>query len=391
MSSTHPQQKQIVVIGGGYIGIQFAQELAKLVPASHAAITVIEKNEFTYHAMGVPRAFVDPSYVPKLFIPLAHALPASHSKVIRGMAESIEANHVLVRPIVDNQLQERTTSVPFDYLILATGSTYASPIKVAAGAYTREGIERAVVETAARIKAASSVLIVGGGPVGIEVAGEIAAAYPDKKVTILDAHAKLVSNSGLNDKFRATLGTRLTQLGVKLVLGERLSDRVTEHGFDPKTVVTDRGTQIASDVQLVCAGMTPNTAWIRKFDASLLDDHHAVRVTPALQVDDPRFANMFAIGDVNNHPTPKLAYTGAIQAKHMARQLAKLIKKGSGNIAPFVVSGGDAMLVPLGPNGGVAQLPLFGGIVAGDMIVRAAKAKDYFAGKMWGTWHASLP
>ncbi|KAF0753834.1 hypothetical protein AaE_005567, partial [Aphanomyces astaci] len=190
------QPKQIVVIGGGYVGIQFAQELAKFLPASAASITVIEKNEFTYHCVGVPRALVDPTFVKKLFIPVANALPASHSKVIRGIADAIEGNEVRVRKIGDNNVVDETTSnVPFDYLILATGSSYVSPIKVPSGSYTRENVENAIVDTANHIKAASSVLIIGGGPVGVEIAGEIAVAFPDKTVTILDAHDKLIGNS----------------------------------------------------------------------------------------------------------------------------------------------------------------------------------------------------
>ncbi|ETV87027.1 hypothetical protein H257_02038 [Aphanomyces astaci] len=386
------QPKQIVVIGGGYVGIQFAQELAKFLPASAASITVIEKNEFTYHCVGVPRALVDPTFVKKLFIPVANALPASHSKVIRGIADAIEGNEVRVRKIGDNNVVDETTSnVPFDYLILATGSSYVSPIKVPSGSYTRENVENAIVDTANHIKAASSVLIIGGGPVGVEIAGEIAVAFPDKTVTILDAHDKLIGNSALTDKFRNNLTARLNALKVKLVLGERLPTREIAHGFEKKTVQTDKGTSIESDVQLVAAGSTPNASLIQKLDPTLLTEHGAVKVTAGLQLDDPRFSTIFAIGDVNNHATPKLAYTGALQAKHLAKQLATVIKAGSGAVAPYVTGAVEGMIVPLGPTGGVGQLPLFGGVVVGNFVVRLAKAKDYFAAQFWGLWHAVLP
>ncbi len=43
-----------------------------------------------------------------------------------------------------------------------------------------------------RLKAAKSVLIVGGGAVGVEVAGEIASVLPDKQVTLVHSRDKLL-------------------------------------------------------------------------------------------------------------------------------------------------------------------------------------------------------
>ncbi|KAH9129933.1 hypothetical protein LEN26_008055 [Aphanomyces euteiches] len=172
--------KQIVVVGGGYIGIQFAQQLAQQVPSSLAAIIVVEKNDFTFHCIGVSRARVDPSYVKNLFVPLTHALPYPHAKIIRGIADRIETDHLVARSIVHDQV-DTTVYVPFDYLVLATGSSYAPPIKVPNDQYTRETVEKAITDTANHIRAASSVLIIGGGPVGVEAATEIAHAYPSNR------------------------------------------------------------------------------------------------------------------------------------------------------------------------------------------------------------------
>ncbi|CAK4081677.1 unnamed protein product [Aphanomyces euteiches] len=381
---------QIVIIGGGYVGIQFAQELAKQLPASQAKITVIEKNEFTFHAIGVPRAYVDPSYVSKLFIPLNNALPASHSTLVCGIADTIEQRQVLVRRIVDNRVDDNVTAIPYDYLILAMGSSYTSPTKVPAETFSRRNAENGFVDTANRIKAATSVLIIGGGPVGIEVAGEIASAYPQKKVTILEKNNSLVSNAGVSEKFRTKLMKKLEALKVEVVLGQSLPTRVVENGFERKALTTNRGTMIESDIQLVCAGMQPNSGLVQKLDPSLVNNFGAVKVTANMQLNDRRFPNVYAIGDVSDHPTPKLAYTGNLQGLHLAKQLATIIKKGKGTVAPFAVSGPDGMFIPLGPNGGVGQLPIFGGVVAGDMMVRSIKGKDYFASKQWATWNAQL-
>ncbi|KAH9114710.1 hypothetical protein AeMF1_011231 [Aphanomyces euteiches] len=381
----------IVVVGGGYIGIQFAQELAKQLPSKLATITVVEKNDFTFHCVGVPRALVDPSFVKHLFIPLKHALPYPHAKIVRGIAEEIQDKHVVVRQIVNDQAEATTTNLPFDYLVLATGSSYTSPIKVADDQYTRSSVEKALEDTANSIRAASSVLVVGGGPVGVEVAAEIACAYPSKRVTILEGNPRLVHNSRLKDSFRQQLSAKLAQLNVQVVLGERLPKRLTAHNFAATTLVTDKGTEIHSDVQLFCAGATPNADLIRRLDPKLLASNQAIRVTPGCQLDDARFPNVYCVGDASDHPTPKLSYLGRVQALHVAKELAKVIRNGGhGDVAPFIPPSTDAMLIPLGPHGGVSQLPVLGGLVVGDFITSNVKSKDYFAAKYFSVWRTNV-
>ncbi|ETW02657.1 hypothetical protein H310_06116 [Aphanomyces invadans] len=384
----------IVVVGGGYIGIQFAQDLAKQLNPSQASITLIEKNDFTFHCVGVPRALVDPTYVKKLFINIAHALPPT-ATVLRGIVDEIDGinNAVVVRPIVNDRAQETTTRVQFDYLVLATGSSYVSPIKVPLHEYTRANVVSAIHATAERIKAASSVLIVGGGPVGIEVAGEIASASPTKRVTILEGQNSLVHNAKLKDEFRAQLTEKLMRLNVHLVLGERLQLRSSDCMPHATTFTTNKGTKIEADMHLLCAGMSPNVDLIRKLDASLLSTtSKGVRVNGACQVDDPRYSHVFVVGDASDHPTPKLAYVGGFQAAHVATELAKWVAAGSGNsikLTPYVPPSTEGMLIPLGKNVGVGQVPLFGGVVVGNAVIRFIKGHDYFATTFCSKWRTT--
>ncbi|CAK4700194.1 unnamed protein product [Aphanomyces euteiches] len=73
----------------------------------------------------------DERFHKQLFIPLKPALPYPHAKIVRGIAEEIQDKHVVVRQTVNDQAEATTTNLPFDYLVLATGSSYTSPIKVA--------------------------------------------------------------------------------------------------------------------------------------------------------------------------------------------------------------------------------------------------------------------
>ncbi|KAG9403665.1 Apoptosis-inducing factor 2 [Aphanomyces cochlioides] len=332
---------------------------------------------------------VDPSYVKNLFVPLTHALPYPHAKIIRGMADRIETDHLVVRSIVHDQV-DSTVHVPFDYLVLATGSSYVSPIKVPNDQYTRETVEKAITDTANHIRAASSVLIIGGGPVGVEAAAEIAHTYPSKRVTILEANRQLLHNCRLKDGFRDQLDEKLAKLNVHVIRGERLPERLKTHSFSSTTVVTDKGTEIQSDVQLVCAGLTPNADLVRRLDPALLSpSNQAIRVTPGCQLIG--FNNVFVIGDANDHPTPKTSYMGRMQGQHVATQVAKLLENPEASVEPFVVdeSSPDMMVIPLGREGGVGQLPFPGGLLESPQV-REIKSRDYFSSKFLTVWNTTL-
>ena len=69
-----------------------------------------------------------------------------------------------------------------------------------------------------QIAKASKVVIVGGGAVGVELAGEIKETYPEKDVTLIHS-GEFLMRSSFGDNFSKTVKTRLDQLGVKVVLG----------------------------------------------------------------------------------------------------------------------------------------------------------------------------
>jgi NADH dehydrogenase FAD-containing subunit len=67
------------------------------------------------------------------------------------------------------------------------------------------------------------VLIVGAGAVGLELAGEIVAVWPEKRITIVDL-ANEILPGGYRPELRAELRRQLGELGIKLVLGSPLRE-----------------------------------------------------------------------------------------------------------------------------------------------------------------------
>lgn len=72
--------------------------------------------------------------------------------------------------------------LPFDYALLSVGSTYPSAIKPAASVHDRAARLAELAAVTAQLEAAASVVVVGGGTVGVEVAAEVAEKHPSKKV-----------------------------------------------------------------------------------------------------------------------------------------------------------------------------------------------------------------
>ncbi|KAF1792180.1 FAD/NAD(P)-binding domain [Phytophthora cactorum] len=187
-------------------GIRVAQALTKsLSESDNAEVIVLEAIFFFYHAVGAPRAYVDGDYTNKMFIPTTTPSPsmppscAHHAR--SGDADLADTNEVSYHAIgSDDKQSETTEKLKFDYLVLATGSTYSVPIKPDSRDYARSATEAKLQEVRDHIEKAEKVLVVGGGAVGCEVAAEIKAKYPSKLVTIVDANKQLISGNNLRDK-----------------------------------------------------------------------------------------------------------------------------------------------------------------------------------------------
>ncbi|RLN90868.1 hypothetical protein BBJ28_00014856 [Nothophytophthora sp. Chile5] len=390
---------RVVVVGGGQAGINCAQGLAnKLTAEDKTEVVVLEKSAFFYHVMGAPRAYVDAGYKKNMFVPYGNAIPkhaADFVHVRRAVATRISAddNEVSFRTVGSDDKESSTTEkLHFDYLVLATGSTYTAPIKQDSRDYGRSATEVKLDEVREHIEKAEKILIVGGGAVGCEVAGEIKAKYPDKSVTILEAHDKLIATNNLSDKFYSYLYPSLDKLGVKVILGERLTERMAGNCFEKRTLRTDKGTTIDSDIQLLCGGFHPVTELVQDMDPDLVTDRGAIKVTDQLQLEGGKYAHMFALGDASNHPTPKMAFWAADQGKFLAAELAAAIqKKQDGFAKPYPKVATEAVILPLGPSGGVSQLPVWGGVVVGDWFTWMIKSRDFLAGRVWASLGASPP
>ena len=85
--------------------------------------------------------------------------------------------------------------LPYDYLLVASGVSYpCAPIKPSAAERTLAARQARWDGAAAALREAASVIVVGGGLVGVELAAEIVEAYPSKPLTLITSGAALRSD-----------------------------------------------------------------------------------------------------------------------------------------------------------------------------------------------------
>jgi NADH dehydrogenase FAD-containing subunit len=341
-TSTRPS---VVVIGGGYGGINVAKALDEV-----ADVTLVDPKDAFVHNVAAWRALVEPEWLDRIFLPYARLLHAG--RFVRAAAIEVEPGRVVLD---DGEVLEP------DYLVLATGSSYPFPAK--SDALDMVSARAHYLEAHAALEDARRVLVVGAGPSGLELAGEIKAVFPDTHVTIADA-ADDILDGPYDQALRDELRRQLDELGVELRLGSPLRELPSAA---PATraaisVTTEAGDVLEADVWYRCFGVSLNSGYLRGSLAGARDARGYVRVDPQLRVEGQE--RVFAIGDISDADRDMAGFAGA-QAGVVAASIRALIT-GEGELGSYTAFP-PVILVPLGPAGGAGQLPGVEGIVGADV------------------------
>ncbi|KAI9256279.1 hypothetical protein BY458DRAFT_519562 [Sporodiniella umbellata] len=309
-------QVRVAVVGGGFTGFTVASILDQM-PRFY--VTLIDTKDAFEYTPGIVRKIVHPDQSSSLRV--RHDAYVKQGRVIIGYTEEIsnEGKRLLVNG----------ETVDFDYLVLATGSAYASQLKSAdtSSLYRMSGLEDTYLE----LLKARRVLIIGGGLVGCELASEISqhtfpGAHPKKWVTLVDSHTNVVHRS---EPRQQTMARKyLEELGVEVVCNEKMID------FDSTGANVYLGssgrTYSNYDKVFFATGTRPNSGLLsHATDTGLsdcLDSWGRIRVKSTLQLDGWKYPHIFAGGDVTNVVEEKTGYAATISGVCIARNICRLVK-----------------------------------------------------------------
>ncbi len=362
------EASRVVIVGAGFAGLKLARRLK----SKGYQLVLLDKNN--YHQFQplfyqVATSGLEPSAIS---FPLRKVFQKEKNVFIRV------SNVDRIYP-EEKKIETVFGKVWYDYLILATGATtnffgvddfrkYGIPMKaVSESVYLRNTLllnfEKAVtVRDQEELKRMMHVVVVGGGPTGVEVCGALAEMrrfilpkdYPDldfrlMQITLIEANAALLN--GMRPESGQKARKYLEEMGINVMSGRTVT------GYDGKTVVLDNGEAIASQTLIWAAGVRGQLpegiipSAIARGNRLIVNRYHQVA----------GYDHIFAIGDISMMVTekypnghPQVAQVALQQADNLSRNLIRM-RKGQKPV-PFEYKDKGSMAT-IGRNRAVVDLP----------------------------------
>lgn len=374
---------KLLIIGGGFGGLRLARKLSN---KPGFDITLIDR--FNYH-----------QFQPLFYQVATAGLDASNisfplRKVFQN-SENIRLRMAEVQKIVSEQNKVITDIGEFEYdvLVIATGADtnffgnqnlidHAFPMKSTVEALQLRhrllnNFEDALTaENETDLQRLMTIVVVGGGPTGVELSGAIADMkryqlpkdYPEldfskMKIYLLEGTGKTLANMSLKSSEQSL--KYLRDLGVTVMTNVFLKD------FDGQQALLQNGETINTSLVIWAAGIKGNVP--DGISAELIARGNRIKVNRHCIVNG--FANIYAIGDVaymeesawpNGHP--QVAPVAMQQADMLFENLRRIeMKSGKKQMQEFVYKDSGSMAT-VGRNLAVVDMPKpklhFGGFLA---------------------------
>lgn len=341
MNIPKTDKPRVVIVGGGFGGIQLARLLAK------APVQVVLFDRNNYHTFQpllyqVSTAGLEPD---SIAFPLRKVFNKQRNMFFRWG----EVQRIIPEA---NRIETSIGELEYDYLVFASGSTTnffgmktvaenAMPMKSVSEALNLRSTilqafeEATLTDDTKERQELMTFVVVGGGPTGVETAGALAELkkhvlqhdFPEldlrlMRIYLLEASPRLLN--GMSDIAGEKAVQFLQQLGVNVLLGAAVKD------YDGSAIKLQDGSAITSKTLIWAAGVVGEMP--EGLDKSIIQRGNRIKVDAHNRVEG--HANIFAIGDVaampgtderfpNGHPM--VAPVAMQQGQLLARNFPKLL------------------------------------------------------------------
>ncbi|KAI2473867.1 FAD/NAD(P)-binding domain-containing protein [Annulohypoxylon bovei var. microspora] len=365
--------KTVVILGAGYAGLPLAHYLVSRTAAKDPDLRVVLVSPHThfYWALASVRVVLpaDQHALPedRYLIPIAdgfarHPRGAAQFEFVAGAAKQLRPDRSSVTVALNDGTE---TEIAYHTLIVATGTSYADGLPWKALG-TTEDTRAAIANLRAEIDAASSVVVVGAGPTGVEFAGELGAAYAKsgkKKITLLSTEA-LPLEPRIQENVRTTAKHELEKLGVEYIGNARVTSTSTPKSGggkkEIKITLSSAGNKSApttktltADLVIPTYGTTYNTSFA---PPSMHSPSSPGRLLQDASLRSPSHPNIFIVGDAGALQPAQVVYAEQ-QARHLMTQFKSYF--ASGAVAPYAVDPKVMYTVTFGPGRGTGQVGRF--------------------------------
>lgn len=355
----------VLIAGGSFGAILSLKAISNLVP--DAEITVVSQSTHAYWVPAGPRLVVKPELVDECVYELQKTVTkySKNAKVVNGSLSKVDPDTKVASVDTNGEQQQ----ISYDYLVLATGSRTVNEAfkNSATGASVKEKFQSLHTET----KAARKIVVIGGGPTGVELCGELAEHYGKDKEIVLYSGDKYPLPQVDTDR-RIKTQKRLEDFGVKVVNDVWL-DTVEEPDGKAYQLKFKNGTQETTDCYVNTTGVIPNTGYL---DPSYLDKTGRAVVDQNLHLKG--HSNIYVIGDIVSGGDSTLIDAANVQYPTLTAALKHDIVDSSSDYKPYSKSDKVTIMVPISSQGGIGLV--FGWGVP-SFMVKMIKAKDFMISK----------
>ncbi len=361
---------KIIIIGGGFGGLKLGR---KLTGKKGFDVTLIDR--FNFHQFQplfyqVATAGLDAS---DISFPLRKAFHKENNVHFRmGVVTSVD--------VVNKKVITDEAEYPFDTLVLATGADtnffgnqqlieHTFPMKSTLEALQikyrlLQNMEDALyAKTDEDLQKLLTIVVVGGGPTGVEMSGAIADMrrfvlpkdYPEidfnkMKIYLIEGSPETLGT--MSDK------SSNDSRGYLMNLGVIVKTETTVKSYDGKTVSMQNGESIDSCLVIWAAGIKGNIP--EGIDKSLVVKGNRIKVDRYNRVND--LENIYAIGDVAYmetekypHGHPQVASVAIAQGEALGKNFLKM-QKNQNSIEKFEYHDKGSMAT-VGRNLAVVDIP----------------------------------
>ncbi len=358
----------MVIVGGGFAGINLLRKLR------HADVQVVLIDRNNYHTFQPLLYQVATSglEVGSIAFPL-RKLAGRRKKAAFRMTEATAVD------MAHNRLKTLNGYIDYDYLVIASGTrvNYFGNQEIEQNSMPLKTIDQSIAlrnlilqnnekllltQAPDSQKRLMTIVIAGGGPTGVELAGAISELkskvlpkdYPEidfsqMHIILIDFAPRLLSTMS-EDASQAAL-KNITDYGVEVRLGVGIK------GYDGRTATLSNGDTIETETLIWAAGVTGEALDGLPNESIVKGNRIAVDSDCRVKGSD----NIFALGDIAFFPTekyplglPGLATVAIQQGKYAAAAIRTLIKGGQPKPFSYLDKGS---LATIGRNKAVADLP----------------------------------
>ena len=399
------EQRNIVVLGASAAGVPTTHYILKhILPPLKAKddavyhVYMIAPSSAMYYRVGSPRVAASTARMStdRIVLDLSKGFehyPANDFTFVEALATSLDTTSRTISYCKETTSEEERLS--YHALIIATGSrTYHQAFSQSGNLSTTLD---AIQDINTKVETAQKIVIVGGGPTGVEFAGEVAehrngkpgwfhVIKPNAEITLITSGKRLLPT--LRHSIGKAAEAKLIALGVDVTYGTRVTNTSIENG-STKITLQD-GKELQADLYVPAHGVQPNSSWLPQ---ELLDEKMYLKTNSQTLRVDTAGPRVYALGDIasySNNNIQSITDGQPVLYINLKRDLLSFDPRSpdagpKGNDKIYTPETRENQIVPIGSQGGVGAIL---GYRLPSFLVWLIKGRDYMV-KIYGVPMAS--